>query len=110
PQPSRGLRSYCRRRTQSASRRRQPVTMGPARPGTSRTQLAGGLDLATSDQARNYLHFDGPPDIRLLSAHRVHELARRLYQLQSFPWFDRVVANIRTRDLSGAGFELDVLY
>ena len=62
-----------------------------------------------SDRARNYLHFEGPPQLRLLSAHRVHELARRLYQLQSFPWFHRVLANIRTRDLPGAGFELDVL-
>jgi hypothetical protein len=47
--------------------------------------------------------------VRLLSAHRVHELARRLYQLQSFAWFDQVVGNVRTRNLSGAGFELDVL-
>jgi hypothetical protein len=64
---------------------------------------------ATSGQTRGYLHPDGPPDLRLLSAHRVHELARRLYQLQSFPWFGSVTANLRTRDLSGAGFELDVL-
>jgi hypothetical protein len=66
------------------------------------------LGSASSKQTRNYLKFDGPPATRLLAAQRVHDLARRLYQLQSFPWFDEVVRKVRTRDLSGAGFELDV--
>lgn len=66
-------------------------------------------DSATSSQARNYFYADGPAAARLLAAHRSHELARRLYQLQSFPWFADVVKRIRTRDLSGAGFELDVV-
>jgi hypothetical protein len=65
---------------------------------------------ASSDQTRNFLKFDGPPAVRLLAAQRVHDLARRLYQLQSFPWFDAVVRGIRTRDLSGAGFELDIVF
>jgi hypothetical protein len=45
-----------------------------------------------------------------LAAQRVHDLARRLYQLQSFPWFGDLVHRVRTRDLSGAGFELDVAF
>jgi hypothetical protein len=65
---------------------------------------------ASSDQTRNYLRFDGPPAVRLLPAQRVHDLARRLYELQSFPWFDDAVRRVRTRDLSGAGFELDVAF
>jgi len=65
---------------------------------------------ASSDQTRSYLRFEGPPAVRLLSAQRVHDVARRLYQLQSFPWFDNVVGRVRTRDLSGAGFELDVAF
>ena len=64
---------------------------------------------ATSNQARNYFNADGPAAAQLLAAHRTHELARRLYQLQSFPWFADVVKRIRTRDLSGAGFEIDVV-
>lgn len=66
-------------------------------------------DSAASNQATNYFNADGPAAARLLAAHRSHELARRLYQLQSFPWFDDVVKRIRTRDLSGAAFELDVV-
>ncbi len=65
---------------------------------------------ASSDQTRNYLNFEGPPAIRLLAAQRVHDLARHLYQLQSFPWFDAAVRRVGTRDLSGAGFELDVVF
>jgi hypothetical protein len=65
---------------------------------------------ATSDQARDYLPEVGPAERRLLSTHRIHELARRLYQLQSFEWFEHVLRSLRTRDLSGAGFELDVLW
>lgn len=65
---------------------------------------------ASSDQTRNYLKSDGPPAVRLLTAQRVHDLARRLYQLQSFHWFDDVVRRVRTRDLSGAGFEVDVAF
>lgn len=62
-----------------------------------------------SDLADGYLYEDGPPAVLLLSKHRQHELARRLYELQSFPWFAGLVERLATRDLSGAGFELDVL-
>lgn len=65
---------------------------------------------ASSDRARNYLRSDCPPAVRLLAAQRVHDVARRLYQLQSFPWFDQVIRRVRTRDFSGAGFELDVVF
>lgn len=65
---------------------------------------------ATSGQAREYLRAVGPAYRRLLSTHRIHELARRLYQLQSFEWFDHVLRGLGTRDLSGVGFELDVLW
>ncbi|MET7951986.1 hypothetical protein [Micromonospora sp. NPDC005324] len=37
-------------------------------------------------------------------------MARRLHQLQSFPWFDSVLNGVRTRELSGAAFELDMLW
>jgi hypothetical protein len=67
-------------------------------------------DSSSSKQGRNYFNTDGPPAIRLLAAHRAHELARRLYQLQSFPWFDDVLRRVSTRELSGAGFELDVVF
>lgn len=64
----------------------------------------------SSKQTRDFLDFEGSPAIRLLAAHRVHELARRLYQLQSFEWFDDVVRRVATRSLSGAAFELDVVF
>ena len=44
------------------------------------------------------------------ASHRTRELARRLYQLQSFPWFDRLLAKVRRDRLSGASFELDVVW
>ena len=65
---------------------------------------------ASSDQTHGYLNFDGPSAVRLLAAHRVHDLARRLYQLQSFDWFDDVVSRVARRNLSGAAFELDVAF
>lgn len=64
----------------------------------------------TSKQTRTYLGRDDHQLLRALSMHRVQELARRLYQLQSFPWFDSVLDGVRTRTLSGAAFELDVLW
>ena len=64
-----------------------------------------------SAQSENYLYPDAAiPLRRLLSAQRVHDLARRLYQLQSFPWFHHTLKRLRGRDLSGASFELDVLF
>jgi hypothetical protein len=76
-------------------------------PGWFAEHVDGG---ALSSQTRKYLRFDGPPDTRLLAAQRVHDLARRLYQLQSFPWFEDFVRKVRTRDLSGASFELNVAW
>jgi hypothetical protein len=65
---------------------------------------------AMGERARDYLHWEASPQMQLLSAHRVHELARRLYELQSFSWFERVLTNVHDRDdLSGVGFELDIL-
>jgi hypothetical protein len=63
-----------------------------------------------SELARDYLNFEAHQLYKALSIHRVHELARRLYQMQSFDWFDRVRKSMRTRNLSGASFELDVLW
>ena len=51
-----------------------------------------------------------PKLLKALSLHRIQEMARRLHQLQSFSWFDAVLKGIRTRELSGAAFELDVLW
>ena len=65
----------------------------------------------TSRIAKTYLRLN--PDhhrvVRLLSQHRTHELARRLYEFQSFDWFPGVVEGLTTRELSGASFELNVL-
>ncbi|MHA4945693.1 hypothetical protein ACX27O_00075 [Micromonospora sp. SD19] len=68
------------------------------------------INSSLSDQARNYVGLDGPKLLKVLALHRVQELARRLYQLQSFSWFDSVLDGVRTRELSGAAFELDVLW
>lgn len=65
---------------------------------------------ASSNQTHDYLRFDGPPAVRLLAAHRVHEVARRLYQLQSYPWFDEILRRVQKQGLSGAGFELDIVF
>lgn len=65
---------------------------------------------ARSRQSKAFLPFDGPPLARLLAMQRTHDLARRLYQLQSFDWFDRIVTATSTKDLSGVSFELDVLW
>ena len=63
-----------------------------------------------SDLAKDYLNLQGHLPYKALSLYRVQELARRLYQLQSFDWFDQVREAVRTRELSGASFELDVLW
>ena len=64
----------------------------------------------STGSAGNYLSY-GPHSLYMvLSRHRVQELGRRLYQMQSYPWFDAVVGALRTRDLSGVAFELDVLW
>lgn len=68
------------------------------------------VDPRWSDQAKKYLALGDHQLLKALSLHRVQELARRLYQLQSFPWFDTVLDGVRTRELSGAAFELDVLW
>jgi hypothetical protein len=61
-------------------------------------------------RSKKYLAYESHRLYKALSLHRVQELARRLYQLQSFPWFDIVLDAVRTRELSGAAFELDVLW
>ncbi len=61
-------------------------------------------------QAAGYIDYDTTRVQRLLGLYRVQELARRLFQLQSFDWFPRMVAKLRTENLSGVGFELDVLW
>lgn len=64
----------------------------------------------SGDQAQKYLAHGDNRLQKALTLHRVQELARRLYQLQSFPWFDIVLDSVRTRELSGAAFELDILW
>ncbi len=68
------------------------------------------LNPRLSDQAKGYLDLGDHQLLRALSLHRVQELARRLYQLQSFSWFEPVLDGVRTRKLSGAAFELDALW
>ncbi|MEU1808175.1 hypothetical protein [Micromonospora aurantiaca (nom. illeg.)] len=63
-----------------------------------------------SSQTRNYITLGEHRLLKALSLHRIQELARRLYQLQSFPWFESVLDGVRTRELSGAAFEMDVLW
>lgn len=57
-----------------------------------------------------YLVPPAPGLQRVLTLHRIHEFARRLYEFQSYAWFDDALARLRTRDLSGASFELDVIW
>jgi len=66
---------------------------------------------ASSELTKAYLlaGYDAPI-VRVLAAHRTHELGRRLYEMQSFDWFEDLVADLRTRNLTGASFELDVLW
>lgn len=45
---------------------------------------------------------------RAFTVHRKRELARRIHQLQAFEWFPIVREHVRTTQLSGAAFELDV--
>jgi hypothetical protein len=55
----------------------------------------------STGSAGNYLSY-GPHSLYMvLSRHRVQELGRRLYQMQSYPWFDAVVGALRTRDQVG---------
>jgi hypothetical protein len=61
-------------------------------------------------KSKKYLAYESHRLYKALSLYRVQELARRLYQLQSFPWFDIVLDAVRTRELSGAAFELDALW
>lgn len=68
------------------------------------------IDSRSSNQVKKYLSHGDHRLHKALSLHRVQELARRLYQLQSFPWFDTVLDGVRTRELSGAAFELDILW
>ncbi|WP_435972284.1 hypothetical protein [Streptomyces sp. Qhu_M48] len=52
----------------------------------------------------------GLADLRwLLPAHRRRELARRVYEFQSFPWFQHFVDHTRTNEIPSALFEADVL-
>ncbi|MGW0367132.1 hypothetical protein [Streptomyces sp. NPDC002990] len=52
----------------------------------------------------------GPDDPRwLLPAHRRRELARRVYEFQSFPWFQDFLDHTRTNDIASALYEGDVL-
>jgi hypothetical protein len=48
--------------------------------------------------------------LRVLSVQRLRELARRLYEFQSYPWFDHYVAHVRANgDVASSLFEGDVL-
>ncbi|WP_405196327.1 hypothetical protein [Streptomyces anulatus] len=52
----------------------------------------------------------GLGDLRwLLPAHRRRELARRVYEFQSFPWFQHFIDHTRTNEVPSALFEGDVL-
>jgi hypothetical protein len=68
------------------------------------------VDVKKSELSKKYLNIGDHQLLKILSNHRVQDLARRLYQLQSFSWFDSVLDGVRTRELSGAAFELDVLW
>ncbi|TSD47965.1 hypothetical protein FFI94_018795 [Rhodococcus sp. KBS0724] len=66
-----------------------------------------------NDQTRGYLYPTHElPNVdqylRTYTSHRKHELARRLHQLQTFDWFPSTIEHVRTTQLSGAAFELDV--
>lgn len=64
---------------------------------------------ATQKRSSAYLHPQARSDeMRGLKLHRINELARRLYQLQSFRWFDAMVKKFANDTLSGAAFEADV--
>ncbi|MFE0348813.1 hypothetical protein [Streptomyces griseoluteus] len=52
----------------------------------------------------------GPDDPRrVLVAHRRRELARRVYEFQSLPWFQDFLDHTRTNDVASALYEGDVL-
>lgn len=60
--------------------------------------------------SRGYLYGEGSNNIeKLLSAHRVQELGRRLHQLQAHPWFGSFTKHIERTQLSGSAFEADIL-
>ena len=72
-----------------------------------------------TDRIRNYKTCDLSKDFLALGDHishdavrrfRIRELARRLYEFQSFEWFSTVLEGLRTRDIGPAAFELDALW
>jgi hypothetical protein len=69
-----------------------------------------GLHHATRRHADRDQPVPRHPRIRMKASHRTCELARRLYQLQSFLWFDQLLAKVRRDRLSGASFEPDVVW
>jgi hypothetical protein len=62
------------------------------------------------EKGDDYLAPGNDPVSRLQAMWRARELARRLYQLQSFDWFENCTAKVRTGDVSSFCFELDVAY
>jgi hypothetical protein len=67
-------------------------------------------DPSRRTRASAYLR-SGPKDLLERHEHyvRTMELARRLFELGQEPLYDRLVANLRRRDLEGAAFEGDVV-
>ena len=62
------------------------------------------------EAADNYLVPPSAGVQRLLVLNRIHALGRRLYEFQSYDWFGDALIRLRTRDLSGASFELDTIW
>jgi len=65
---------------------------------------------SSSRQSRGYLAGVDHPLAAVLYKHREYELARRLYQFQSFAWFDDLLSKLSNAPLSGVAFELDVIW
>lgn len=68
-------------------------------------------NIKTVGQAsRGYLYGQGSNSIeKLLTAHRIQELGRRLHQLQAHPWFGSFSKHLARNQLSGSAFEADIL-
>ncbi|MGB3762209.1 MAG: hypothetical protein WA966_03230 [Ornithinimicrobium sp.] len=63
----------------------------------------------TCDLSKDYLDLGSHVSQVALRRYRVRELARRLYEFQSFEWFPTVVKGLGTRDIGPVAFELDAL-
>ena len=91
---------------------------GRGRPGVMTDILA--VDVLTSIFGEDWVkrHFDIPDRValhevaarRVQPVQRLRELARRLYEFQSYPWFEHYVAHVRANgDVASSLFEGDVL-